>query len=189
MKKEYDFSKWKPLSEKTEHKKAAIYEVRIFIDKVALPIPRFLEKDVEGILSIGETDNLEERRKKFFRAIQNPNVKHSEGKLWHLIRQHSRLLNIHSKHELEFRFCKKEDKTAAKQSEEELIKTDVRKFGEPPPLNCTIPNRHANWWNINLFYSLILIQTYKRQSGSRINSVERVFEHRHESFGFHVISA
>jgi hypothetical protein len=141
----WENSEWKPLLSSTRHSNAAVYQVRIVIGKQALAIPRFLGNDADGVLTIGEAGNLEKRRKQFIRAMDENRAKHSEGKLLYYILQHSSLLNIHPRPDFEFRFRKEVNKPSAKQSEEKLIKAYILKFGEPPPLNCLIPNRHGNW--------------------------------------------
>ena len=58
---------WKMLSEPTGHPAAAAYAVRLLNHGPVVRIPRFLGIDSVGLLTIGKTIRLEQRRLRFFR--------------------------------------------------------------------------------------------------------------------------
>jgi hypothetical protein len=144
------WSSWKPLKVSCQNYGAASYNLRLMTPTGPLAIARFLGVDKRGLLTIGETGNMEKRRTDFVRAIEKC-TGHSEGNLLHLILLHSQIKKLHPEHALQYRFLAEADKAAAKFSEEQMIKSYIRKYGEPPPLNCAIPDRYGNWECENLF--------------------------------------
>jgi hypothetical protein len=134
---------WLPLN-KQVYARAGVYAVRL-VSKGGRPRPirRFLDRDGEGILCIGQSSNLEKRRTQFINGVLK-RVGHSEGNLLSIISEHA-----HRRSELEggistlhwcIQYC-----PPRKTLEEKLIKNYVRRFGEAPPLNSVIPNRYGDW--------------------------------------------
>ena len=105
-------------------------------------LPRLLAEDVEGTLIIGQSSNLERRRRAFQRRIRVGRG-HSEANLLHRLRDAFR---SHAKAgvlaQVEWRVAITDEPTTV---EEQLIKAYVLTFGEPPPLNAAIPNRYGDW--------------------------------------------
>lgn len=140
-----DWTNWQPIDAKLDHKGPATYKVRMVTDEEApVPIPRFFSCDNSGLLVIGETSRMRNRRNGFVRGM-NTGRGHSEGNLFHFLIQHGSLNQRFPVHHLEFCYVPTVNKGAAKLAEERLIKRYVREFGEVPPLNSAIPNRYASW--------------------------------------------
>jgi hypothetical protein len=139
------WSDWGPLNRPCGHSRTAVYELRL-VNGRARPIslPRFLAIDDCGLLSIGETGNMESRRRQFIRALEKCSG-HSEGNLLYYLLRHTPLRLRFPDHRLEYRFHKEPDKAAAKLAEARMIKAYIRKFGEAPPLNSAIPDRYGEW--------------------------------------------
>jgi len=138
------WSEWQPLAKKSGYAGPAAYEVRIVTVAGPIPVPRFLAIDQRGLLSIGETGNLDSRRQAFIRGMETCSG-HSEGNLLYYLLRHSPLKKVHPEHRLEYRFRKESDKAAAKLAEERMIKAYIRAFGEVPPINSAIPDRYGSW--------------------------------------------
>ena len=141
MKKE-KWTEWKPITEETSCFKGGVYRIRL----KNCSISRFLGKDKEGILIIGESSKIEDRRQKFMRGIEKCSG-HSEGKLLNLlVRNCPKLKNKFPtfkklKNNLEFKFFETKKR---KKLEEKEIKSYIINYGEPPPLNSAIPNRYGD---------------------------------------------
>ena len=121
----------------------AVYRIRLVSspNKPRL-IPRLLNRDHEGILMIGQTNDIKERLKKFRRAFEKGNARHSEGRLLHVINTHCPLAAEVKNLEYWIKPCNTLQE--AEESEEKLIKNYVKNFGEAPPLNSIIPHRDAS---------------------------------------------
>jgi len=138
------WSEWQSLTQKAGHDGPAVYELRLVTAAGPIPVPRFLAIDQRGLLAIGETGNMDSRRRQFIRATETCSG-HSEGNLLYYLLRHSPLNKVHPEHRLEYRFRKEADKGAAKIGEARMIKAYIREFGEVPPLNSAIPDRYGNW--------------------------------------------
>ena len=138
------WSEWQPLAQKSGHDGPAVYELRIVTAEGPIAVPRFLATDRRGLLSIGETGNMDSRRRQFIRAIETCSG-HSEGNLLYYLLRHAPLQKVHPDHSLQYRFRKEFDKKTAKLGEARMIKAYIREFGEVPPLNSAIPDRYGSW--------------------------------------------
>ena len=127
----------------TYHRGSAVYLVRICIDGVTQPLQRFLGEDRRGLLTIGMTGNMENRRRQFVRGLKSGRG-HSEANLLHQLLDlrpfRSRLPSC----VYEYRFIRTRTRGAAGSLEELLLKRYLRRFGEVPPLNSVIPNRYRD---------------------------------------------
>ncbi len=139
------WSEWKPLDAEVRHTGAGAYEVRMVRGKdKAVPISRFLARDPDGLLVIGETSRIEHRRNRFVRGM-NKGGGHSEGNLLHVLIERSPLNQRFPGYRLQFRYYRVADKVEAQRVQEQLIKQYICRFGEVPPLNSAIPDRYGNW--------------------------------------------
>lgn len=138
------WTQWQPLETAAEYDGPATYQLRLVNDSRPTEIPRFLGFDGEGILLIGETQNMDTRRNQFICGLERC-YGHSAGNLLYYLRHHTPLMSIHPKHLLQYRFCMQRNKQDARLTESRLIKAYVRQFGEVPPLNTSIPDRYDGW--------------------------------------------
>lgn len=139
------WNNWEKLDSKCDHAAAAVYEFRLVSEKSQpYKFPRWFAVDKNGILSIGETGDMQKRLKQFINGFNRCNG-HSEANLLFLINKHCSLNDIFSNYEIEYRYIPVSSKEYAKQCEEILIKDYVKSFGEVPPLNSAIPKRYGEW--------------------------------------------
>ena len=139
------WSDWQPIDDGPAHDSAAVYELRLVsTNGCPISIPRFLQVDNRGILSIGETGTMESRRTQFLYALEKCSG-HSEGNLLYYLLRYSPLNERFPQHQIEFRYHVEKDKDTAKQAEARMIKAYIREFGEVPPLNSAIPDRYGCW--------------------------------------------
>jgi hypothetical protein len=136
---------WRPIEEKCSHRNAAVYKIALLKSLESfepIVIPRFLGEDKEGILTIGETTQMEKRRSQFKNATG-----HSAGILWFRLMQYTRLRQRFPDPVLAYCYSVVEDKGQAELLENRLIKEYVTNYGEAPPLNSSIPGRdnHEEW--------------------------------------------
>ena len=139
------WNNWEELDSKCNHADAAVYEFRLVSEK-SLPykFPRWFAIDNNGILSIGETGDMQKRLKQFINGFNRCNG-HSEANLLFLINKYCGLTNAFPNYKIEYRYMPVSSKGAAKKFEESLIKDYVKFFGEVPPLNSAIPKRYGEW--------------------------------------------
>lgn len=130
---------WRDIEQRAK-RECAVYRIRLVKNTKPLCIPRFLKADKEGVLCIGYTSNMETRRKRFKRGYLTCKG-HSEGNLLYLLREYSGLRRKYPQTHLEYQYMKKSSKAKSKGEEERLIKKYVKRYGEAPPLNSSIPKR------------------------------------------------
>lgn len=135
------WSDWAEYDQSVSVWEPAVYEFRLCCGS-AVPIPRLLGTDKEGLLSIGETNNMEGRRKAFYSSTFPDGYGHPAGKMLGLIAELTILRKKFPKCTFQYRFIKM-TKAKAKEKQDELLVRYILEFGEPPPLNGVIPDR----WN------------------------------------------
>jgi hypothetical protein len=134
---------WKlsPIEVETGCDKPGIYRVRLFSNGKPVEIGRLGGTDRMGILAIGNSDNIEKRRKLFVRAKKG-NHGHSAGIQWYLVTYHSKRFE---KCTLMFQFTELVDKKEAEEEEEKEIWEYFKNYLEVPPLNGSIPGREKRF--------------------------------------------
>ena len=139
------WSKWLNVANQIAYSGPAIYELRV-VNKNGNPfkLNRFLGQDPEGILSIGETNNMEKRRSQFISGITKC-YGHSECNLLYYLLKNTAFATAFDSYRLEYRYSSCTTKHDAQQEERVSIKTYICKFGEVPPLNSAIPDRYNGW--------------------------------------------
>ena len=149
-----DWSSWKEISRIDEvavrFRCPGVYKIRLADQQEkAMPIPRFLGADKEGLLAIGESKNLSRRIRQFYRAYSGQSFRHSVAeRLFLLLFKWINSGSTVKTSRLEFSCMKLRDKAEAQTAEEMLLKTYFKKFGELPPLNSSLPDKHVDWRKI-----------------------------------------
>lgn len=148
------WSNWKEISRIDDvaalFKCPGVYKIRLADQQEnAIKVPRFLGVDKEGLLAVGESDNLSRRIRQFYRAYSGQSFAHSVAErlfvlLFKRVNSNSTMKNSR----LEFSCMKLKDKAEAQIREETLLKTYFKKFGELPPLNSSLPDKDVDWRNI-----------------------------------------
>jgi hypothetical protein len=139
---------WRPIEEVCSHRNTAVYKIALlerFEPFEPIKIPRFLKEDKDGILVIGETTQMERRRRYFI------NGSHSEGILWDKLKKYTGFEKKFPNAVLAYCYSIIEDNKQAKSSESRLIKKYIIQYGEAPPLNSSIPDRYNDeeWQNLS----------------------------------------
>lgn len=138
---------WKPIHLPTGHSGPAVYAVRLLSRGKVFPVPRFLAVDAEGILTIGESENLESRRRKMCRAFLKGRGHSAMNLIFYLTNVRAvaeRFARIAPEPSYQFAFIPKPDKLTACRCESELTRDYLNMYGEPPPLVSKIPDRYAH---------------------------------------------
>jgi len=136
-------SKWMlfGIDTETNYDGPGVYQILLFRNEKPVPIHRLVGTDTEGVLAIGHTESIENRRKQFRRSSENAERGHSEGIQWWLVK------NFHKQSfeesQIKFKYVKLSSKSEAKREEERQIKAYFEKHCEAPPLNGSIPKRIA----------------------------------------------
>ncbi|KPL01637.1 MAG: hypothetical protein AMJ73_10290 [candidate division Zixibacteria bacterium SM1_73] len=134
-------SKWIDIEHNPSHKGFGVYRIRLANSKGSqIEIPRFLDKDKDGILLIGRSKDLEKRIKCFRGAMKGKRCAHSEGQRLRLIIE-STNFNRNYRYKIQYSFRRLQNEGQIQKAEERLLKGYFRKYGEPPPLNNNLPNK------------------------------------------------
>jgi len=130
------------IEEETKCNQPGVYRIRLFNGNTPVTIRRLQGADAEGMLAIGQSKNIERRRKDFLGSLKGKR-RHSEGMQWRLVKLFSNKLD-----NLRFDFVKTNSKKAKKMEDTEL-REYFKKHLELPPLNGVMPNRKK--WIHELF--------------------------------------
>jgi hypothetical protein len=131
------------IEKETGWNKWGLYRIQLVKDDMPVKISRFGGIDEEGVLVIGRSNNIENRRKQFRRSARGHHG-HSEGVQWWLINHKSD--NRFDEFSLRFAFVKISSEEEAKEMEEKELKEYFKKFSELPPLNGVMPKR-IKWFD------------------------------------------
>jgi len=119
---------------------SAIYWV--CLKEVTVPI--IAGEDYDGTLVIGKTTSLETRFNQFISGIEMA-TGHSEANLLHyLFWKSSSFKNKYIKNRIVFYYLLTPIKDLEEKERDNII-WYIRKYGEPPVLNRSIPNRYGEW--------------------------------------------
>jgi len=135
---------------KNQFEWSGVYKIRL-ADSRGDPVEicRFLDKDKDGTLMIGESANIAERTDLFYRAYEEGSLTHSEGEVLFLLKMQTKFRRgIYDDCKIQFSTRKLNDKAESEEEEERLLKSYFIKYGELPPLNRKMPARHLGWDNL-----------------------------------------
>lgn len=136
---------------KDQYEWPGVYKIRL-ADSRGHPIGigRLLDKDKDGTLLIGESGSIASRISDFYRAYEEGRLTHYEGETLFLIRVKTKFRRgIYDDCKIQFSARKLNDKTEGEEEEERLLKSYFIKYGELPPLNRNLPDRHVGWDNLS----------------------------------------
>ncbi len=126
------------IDNETKYEGAGVYQILLFRNQKPVPIHRLVGTDMEGVLALGHTKNIETRRKQFRRSSEAERG-HSEGIQWWLVRRFHK--PGFEGTEVKFKYTRLGSKPEAEKEEARQIKAYSEKHGEAPPLNGSIPKR------------------------------------------------
>ena len=136
---------WLNINEKCNYQGPAVYKVRLTnANSNAYALERLLKADKKGIMCIGHTSNMKQRRAQFVSAINRASG-HSEMNLVYYLKDYPNFLKRFKDENFQYSFCKCSGVAESRKKEEKLIKSYFKEFGEVPPLNSAIPNRYKKW--------------------------------------------
>jgi len=130
---------WLPVTERAKYSGPAVYAVRMLKRGRVVRIPRFLGIDPEGILTIGMTQSLEQRRRRFVAGYSRGHG-HSAGNLLFPL-LHGKLKSV----AFELAFRPVNSAKIARESEAELTHQYWSRYGEAPPLTSAFAARYAHF--------------------------------------------
>lgn len=136
------WSRWKALDVASGHRGPAVYQIRLARGRTAVVLRRLLESDPEGLLAIGETSALENRRRQFLRGLTT-GAGHSEANLIWILSRETPTKKLFRNAVVEYRFCHAGTKAEAVQLERDEVWQYARRFGEVPPFNSSFPGRES----------------------------------------------
>jgi hypothetical protein len=137
------WTKWRSLETEPDCSTPAVYQVRLARAGVAVPLPRLLGTDRQGLLLIGATGNMDERHRSNKVAMASGEGS-SPSSLLHQLERFSDLHRRFPRSAYQYRF-RRQGKKAADEAESRLIKRYTCRFGDRPPLNAAIPDRGEGW--------------------------------------------
>lgn len=128
-----------------------VYKIRLANSRgCPIEIGRLLGKDKDGTLMIGESGKVATRISQFYDAYEGYNWHHYEAETLFLIRYKTKFRKgIYNDCKIQFAARKLNDRIEAKKEEEIMLKSYFRKYGELPPLNRNLPDRHVGWDNLS----------------------------------------
>ena len=138
------WSRWVPIERPSKRTGPAVYRVRLYLGKKPASLSRFLNVDDKGMLCIGMTSNMEDRRSQFEQGVSGK-PKHSEARLLYRLETSTNLTRCYPQREYQYSFKPVRTEARAKRLEQLLIKQYVKKHGEVPPLNSAIPDRYSEY--------------------------------------------
>lgn len=131
---------WLSITEQTTYWGPATYAVRMLKRGRVVRIRRFLGVDAEGILTIGMTTQLEQRRRQFVAGYSRGRGHSAANLLFPLMRRRA----FHARFELvtfEFAFHPVSSARAARLFESDLTRQYWSTYGEAPPLTSAFAAR------------------------------------------------
>ena len=145
------WNEWVDLEKNASYKGCGVYKIRLADSKDRpIEIPRFLDKDKDGILQIGRSKDIEKRIKRFRGAMEEKEYHHAEGKRLNLIKKYTNFIGRYNNCKIQYSFKKLQNESEARTEEERLIKCYFKRHGEVPPLNNNLPKRYnIDWGSLN----------------------------------------
>jgi hypothetical protein len=135
--------KWASIEEPTGYSGAAIYAVRLVARGRVIHIRRFLETDPEGILTIGMTKHLEQRRRRFIAGYTRGRGHSAANLLLPLLRSR-KFRTMFQSVTFELAFRPAVDASLALDRETRLTHEYWKRYGEAPPLTSVFAARYAH---------------------------------------------
>ena len=144
------WNKWMDIEKNPNYNGCGVYKIRLINPKgFPVEIPRFLDKDKDGILMIGHSEDIERRIKYFRGAMEGKEYAHAEGQRMYLIKKYTNFMESHNNFKIQYSFKKLPSKNEAQKEEERSLKCYFKRYGEVPPLNNNLPDKDIDWESLN----------------------------------------
>lgn len=140
------WNEWIDIEKNASYKSCGVYKIRLAdLKDYPIEIPRFLDKDKDGIIQIGSSIDTKKRIKCFRSAMEGNGCTHAEGKRLNLIKKYTNFIGRYNNCKIQYSFKKLRNKIEARKEEERLLKYYFIKHGEVPPLNNNLPKIYIDW--------------------------------------------
>jgi len=144
------WNEWVDLEKNASYKSFGVYKIRLADSKdYPIEIPRFLDKDKDGILQIGRSIDIERRIKCFRGAMEGKGYAHAEGQRLNLIKKYTSFTGRYNDCKIQYSFKKLRNESETKKEEERLLKCYFKRHGEVPPLDNNLPRKDIDWESLN----------------------------------------
>ena len=144
------WNEWVDLEKNASYKSCGVYKIRLADSKdYPIEIPRFLDKDKDGILQIGRSIDIERRIKCFRSAMEGKGCAHAEGQRLNLIKKYTNFIGRYNDCKIQYSFKELRNESETKKEEERLLKCYFKSYGEVPPLNNNLPRKDIDWESLN----------------------------------------
>ena len=144
------WNKWIDIEKDTSYKGYGVYKIRLAnLKDCPIEIPRFLNKDRDGIIQIGSSINTEKRIKCFRSAMEGKGCAHAEGKRLNRIKKYTNFTGRYNDCKIQYSFKELGSEIEVRKKEERLLKCYFKRHGEVPPLNNNLPKKYVNWESLD----------------------------------------
>lgn len=144
------WNEWVDIEKNASYKSYGVYKIRLTdLKGYPIGIPRFLDKDKDGILQIGSSKHTERRIKYFRGVMEGKGYSHAEGKRLNLIKKYTNFMDRYNNCKIQYSFKKLWNKIEARKEEERLLKCYFKRHGEVPPINNNLPKKYIDWESLN----------------------------------------
>ena len=141
---------WMDIEEKPNYNCCGVFKVRVVnLEGLPVGVPRCLEKDKDGIIYIGHSENIRRRITFFLGAIKGKKYTSPEGRKLFIVNRYTNFRNSHNHFKLQYSFKKLPNKKEAKLELEQLLKSYFERYGEVPPVNNNLPHKYINWEDLS----------------------------------------
>lgn len=117
------WNEWIDIEKNASYKSCGVYKIRLAdLKDYPIEIPRFLDKDKDGIIQIGSSIDTKKRIKCFRSAMEGNGCTHAEGKRLNLIKKYTNFIGRYNNCKIQYSFKKLRNKIEARKEEERLLK-------------------------------------------------------------------
>lgn len=113
------WNEWIDLEKNASYKGCGVYKIRLTHSKdYPIEISRFLDKDKDGIIQIGNSKDIEKRIKCFRSAMEGKGCAHAGGQRLNLIKKYTNFIVRYNDCKIQYSFKKLRSKIEARKEEE-----------------------------------------------------------------------
>ena len=144
------WSEWTDISETPNYQGCGVYKIRL-ADAEGFPVevPRFIDTDKDGILQICYSGNIKKGIYRFLRATEGKRYAHAEGIRLRVLKKYTNFEERYKDCKMQYSFKKQLNGGEARVEQERLLKCYVKKYGEVPPNNNNLPDKHIDWESLS----------------------------------------
>jgi predicted GIY-YIG superfamily endonuclease len=141
---------WTDIEEKPNYNCCGVFKVRaVNSEGFPVEVPRCLQKDKDGIIYIGHSENVRRRITFFLGAIEGKEYTSPEGRKLFTINRYTDFRKSRNHFKLQYSFKRLPNKKETKQEWERLLKLYFKRYGEVPPVNNNLPHKYISWEDLS----------------------------------------